>query len=108
MYGFLQTALDGLLFILGSPAEDISHHFFTIARMTNPYAQTQKVIASQMSDDIAQTVMTTVSTRPLKANRARWQIEFIMGYQDGMKGNLIKIHQAGYRLATAIHKGHRL
>ena len=71
-----------------------------LTRMANPQPQPLKAIAAHLADNIAQAVVSTVSTPLFQACGTRWQIQIIMRNQDMLQINLVETRQCLNRLAT--------
>jgi len=99
------SRLDGSQICHGRLVQNVVDHLVAIARMTDTDADTKKVTAAEVINDIAQTVMPAVTTRLLDAVGAGWQVQFIVDHQDFLGCDLVVARERRNRLAAAIHEG---
>jgi hypothetical protein len=78
---------------------------FAVAGMANANTQAQKVIATHLRHDVAQTIMTAMTTTLLEANSAGQQVKLIVNDKRIRQRDFIKIGQGSNRLTTTIHVG---
>lgn len=106
--GFVQRGVDQVLFTAGGLGQDEASHLLFAAGMADPETQPEEVIVvAHLGDDVLEAVMATVTTTLLELGDARRQIQFVMGYQNRFRLNLIKTRQCGHRLAREVHIGVR-
>ncbi len=60
-----------------------------------------------LNDDIAQPVVPAVSAAGLELGDARGHVEFVVGHQDGVRGDPEESRQRRHGLAAAVHVGSR-
>ena len=63
-------------------AQDVIQHFAAIAGMADTKPQPEKIVAAQMSDEVAQAVVTAVTAGLLQPDHARRQIQVIVNHQN--------------------------
>ena len=78
--------------------------FRFVTRVTDTNTQAMKIVAN-VRGDITQTVMPTVTAVGFELNTASGYIELIMGNQQLIIINAIKIDHRHHRLTRFIHKG---
>jgi hypothetical protein len=88
--------------------QHVVDHLATIARVTYTDANAEKLAAAEMIDDVAQTVVPTVSSTLLDTVGAGRQVEFVVNHQDFLRRDLVVTRQPCHGLAAAVHKGLRL
>src|SRR5699024_4448996 len=84
----------------------VTADFRLVTRMTDTDTQAMKVVAN-VRGDITQTIMTTVSAVGFELDTASGYIELIMGNQQLIIVNTIKIDHRHHRLTRFIHKSQR-
>ena len=74
--------------------------------MTDADAQSGKVGAAELGENVAQSVVTTVTTTALEAHRPRRQVDLIVGDEDLFGFQSVKVRQSRHRAAAVVHIGH--
>ncbi len=73
--------------------QHVVHHIISAARMTYADAQALKLFATQMVDDVTQTIMTTVSAAGFQAYGTRIKIQLIVSHQNIIFGDFVEVCQ---------------
>ena len=95
------------LLIRRGPVEDIVDHLIAMTRVPNADAQSQEIVATEMRDEIAQTVMAAMAPTPLETGRARRQIQFVVDHKNLAAWNPEESGQRCHRPTTAVHERRR-
>lgn len=67
----------------------------------------ERILIAELGDDIAQPVVPAVSAAGLELGDARGHVEFVVGDQDGVRGDPEESRQRRHGLAAAVHVGSR-
>jgi len=86
----------------------IVDHLIAMTRMTDSYAQTVKVFTAKVADQVAQTIMATVTATFFEPDHPGRQIQLIVHHEYLLKRYFKKLRQGPHRLAAAVHEAHRL
>ena len=100
----IHRLLDALPLVRRGPVKHIVDHLVPMTGMADADAQPQEIVATQMRDQIAQTVVAAVATALFETRRTRRQIQLIMDDQNLATRNPEESGQRCHRPATAVHE----
>jgi hypothetical protein len=76
--------------------------------MADAQSHPRELVTPQMSDQVAQAIVTAMSASLFQPHRAQRQVQVIVRDQDRRRRNSMKARQRRDRLPAAVHEGHRL
>ena len=87
--------------------QHIIGHGLTAFRTSNPQTNPGEIPGAQMCGHGFEPIVTGQSAGQLETNRAQWEIEFIMGNKNTVRGNPVFPAQFSHDLTAQIHEGQR-
>ena len=91
--GVIQGGEDTTFLIPGGPSQDVVDDLLPVTRVIDADAQSPEITAAQNIDDVAQTVVTSVTAPLLQTHGADGEIEIVMGHQNGLNRDSVITHQ---------------
>lgn len=102
-------SLDDRLFIrCGWTSQDPWSDLVATAWMTNAHPQSMEAAVTEVSHDVAQTILAAVATVELQARSTGRQIQVIVSDQALLRLDLVVAQRRSYSDAALVHEGGRL